>query len=368
MHRRVLRRPRALAHDRRRGGRRLVTLALPVAVSAVLALGLAACGSDEAGQTTSSSTVVSTSSTVTTTTTTTTTTLPVGVPGTAIRRARVAALPPDAVTLPAVSEGSAAWLRMVPIAYRSFGSGPDLLLVAGQDGTLSWWGPTLLFDLSTYYHVTVFDLPGVGYSGAATTRLSLAWLADMTAGFALTIGLSEPIILGWGLGGEIALSLAERHPAFASSLILVDTAAGGDGSIQPAASVVRTLGQPGVTPVALSALLFPDTAAGLLERPLWQSSLFTGDRDWLTVPAVKAQAALQAEVWKTSSLAPGLPDVTIPALVVAGADDVVFPPANAAELGVELPDATSVILPGSGYGAIIQDEPAFVATVEKFTG
>ena len=56
-------------------------------------------------------------------------------------RARVAALPPGDVVLPAVSEGSGAWSRMVPIAYQTFGSGPDLLLISGQDGTMSWWDP-----------------------------------------------------------------------------------------------------------------------------------------------------------------------------------------------------------------------------------
>ena len=44
----------------------------------------------------------------------------------------------------AVSPASPAWLKMVPIAFRSLGSGPDLLLIAGQDGSLSWWDSALL--------------------------------------------------------------------------------------------------------------------------------------------------------------------------------------------------------------------------------
>jgi pimeloyl-ACP methyl ester carboxylesterase len=115
---------------------------------------------------------------------------------------------------------------MVPIAYERFGSGPDILLVPGQDGALSWWDPALLSDLSSHYTVTVFDLPGAGYSGPATAPLSLGWLADMTAGLVLTLGLSDPTVLGWGLGGQIAMSLAERHPGIASSLVLVDTSVG----------------------------------------------------------------------------------------------------------------------------------------------
>ena len=82
---------------------------------------------------------------------------------------------------------------------------------------------------------------------------------------------------------------------------------------------------PGATPLDLSALLFPPTAAGLKERILWQASVFAGTTDWLTLAAVKAEAALQAVVWQKSDLAAGLSKVTIPALVISGADDVVFP-------------------------------------------
>ena len=294
--------------------------------------------------------------------------MPVGVTGTSVLRVRVARLPRDALVLPAVSEGSAAWLKMVPIAYRSFGSGPDLLLVSGQDGTLSWWGQTLLSDLSGHYRVTVFDLPGIGYSGSATAPLSLAWLADMTAGFAVTVGLSDPTVLGWGLGGQVALSLVERHPGLASALVLVDTAAGGAGSIEPSRGVVRLLGLPGATPAALSTVLFPPTATGLQERSLWPSSLFASPADWMTAPAVKAEAAVQAVIWRTSRLGADLSLVTIPSLVISGADDVVFPTENSTELWARLPHASEVSFPASGYGTIIQDEPAFVAAVEKFTG
>jgi len=256
---------------------------------------------------------------------------------------------------------------MVPIAYTSVGSGPDLLLVDGEDGSLAWWNPTLVLDLALHYRVTMFDLPGAGYSGAATAKLSLAWLADMTAGFALTVGLSHPVVPGWGLGGEIALSLAERHPAFASSLVLVDTSGGGAAAARPSKAVDELFALPGATPLALSRLLFPPTAAGTLQGTAWKNGLFIGLTDWLTAPTIAAEARLQDATWKSSPVTAGLVHVTTPTLVVSGTADIVFPPANASLLASELPHATVVMLPGAGYGAIDQDAPAFVAALEKFT-
>jgi pimeloyl-ACP methyl ester carboxylesterase len=257
---------------------------------------------------------------------------------------------------------------MVPIAYRTLGSGPDLLLVAGQDASLSWWGQNLVSDLSGHFRVTVFDLPGAGYSGPVAGPLSLTWLADMTGGLAASIGLSRPIVLGWGLGGQIALSLAERHPGLVSSLILVDTSAGGAASVRPSMDVVSRLAQPGASPVALATLLFPPTPVGLANRSTWRSSLFTGTTDWLTAHAIEEEAALQAEAWRSSALAQGLKRVTVPVLVVSGADDVVFPAPDASVLAGDLAHVTQVTFSRAGYGAIVQDEPGFVADVDSFAG
>lgn len=362
MFRRRARGPSGFARERRRGAERITALTVSVAL-VVLA---AACSSNQGGPTTTSSS--STTTTTTTTTSSTTTTLPVPIAGTSIFRARVAALSAGDVALPAISEGSAAWSKMVPIAYQTFGSGPDLLLIAGQDGTMSWWDPALLSDLSSHYTVTMFDLPGAGYSGPATSPLSLPWLADMTAGLVLTLGLSDPIALGWGLGGEIALSLAERHPEIASSLVLVDSSAGGAGASRPPPAVVRLLATPDDTPSELAGLLFPPTTTGVRERAQWQSYLFQGSPDWLTAPTIKAEAALQASLWKSAKLLDYLPRVRIPVLVVSGADDIVFPTANATELATRLYHASLDILPAAGYDAMAQDEPAFVAAVERFTG
>ena len=191
------------------------------AVTAALMVGLAACSSQGSGTTTTTTT--------TTTSTTTSTTMPAAVPGTSILRSRVAPLAPGEQVLPVEPQSSAAWLKMVPIAYRSFGAVPTFSSSPARTGRCPGGArPCCTFLVIT---ATVFDLPDVGYSGSTTAPLSLAGLADMTAGLALTIGLSDPVVLGWGLGGQIALSLVERHPGFAASLILVDTSAGGLGAV-----------------------------------------------------------------------------------------------------------------------------------------
>ena len=191
----------------------------------------------------------------------------------------------------------------------------------------------------------------------------------MTAGLALTLGLSDPIRPRMGsrrrdrLVPCRAASRGLRHRSSSST-----PRSEVQARPQPAPDVVRLLAAPGATPVALSTLLFPPTPAGLQARVSWQSSLFTGTTDWLTDATIKAEAALQASVWKRSDLAAGLSAVTIPALVVTGADDVIFPRANANLLAVQLLHTTLVVFPGSGYDAITQEEPAFVTVLRSSPG
>lgn len=353
--------------------RRMPRPARWAAASAVLVLVAAGCSRASAPPNGSGGGATSSA-----TTTTTTLVPPYPIAGTArsgplgflgsIERLQVTALPPGASVPPPAPPGSPGYAKRVVMSFRSFGSGPDLLLIGGQDTSLTWWEPSLLSALAAHYRVVVLDLPGAGYSGPPTQALSLGWLADEVAGLSSALGLTRPTVLGWGLGGQIALALAERHPGLSSSLVLVDTAAGGAGSALPSRAVSSLLARPGATPVALSRVLFPPGAAGSAAATAWQAALVAGAPDWLTSRAVSAQASLEASLWKSSPLVAGLSSITARALVVSGPADVVFPPANAGLLAFQLRHAQSLVLPSGGYAAILQDEPSFVAALEKFTG
>ena len=190
-------------------------------------------------------------------------------------------------------------------------------------------GAALLTDLSRHYRVTVFDLPGAGYSGAATASFSLGWLADMTAGFALT----QPGSLTRSCSvGDSAARSRSPSPSAIPAWLRRWFSSTPPQEVRRRPSPREALHASWPYPVRrrwrLARLLFPRTSAGLLERGLWVNSLLATP-DWLTAGAITAEARLQAAFWKASPLTPELSRVTIPALVVSGSDDLVFPPGNA---------------------------------------
>jgi pimeloyl-ACP methyl ester carboxylesterase len=323
----------------------------------------------------------------TTTSTTTTSTTQVGVTTTALpnplyvqgssisgvfgflagaRRVAVPTIGAGASSAPLPAPGQPGYTSVEQLAFRTFGSGPPLLLVMGQDGSMTWWDPSFLSLLAQHYQVTIFDLPGIGYSAPPASPLTLDLMADDTAGLIQSLGLQRPTVLGWGLGGAVAVLLAERHPGSLGSLVLADAAIDGRRSALPAAAILRRLGTVWVTPTSLAGVMF--SPLHHLEQAYWLHSLTSLAPDPVTHPAIAAEARLVAGLATTSSIVSELATISVPVLVVAGSADRIVPPADSSIIAARIPGARHIEYRGADFGAIFEQKSSFVATLEQFTG
>jgi len=249
------------------------------------------------------------------------------------------------------------------IAFRRFGSGHDLLLVAGEHSTITSWDPRFLSDLAGQFRVTVFDPPGVGYSGPGLATASIESFADAAAGLSNALGLVTPVALGWGLGGGVALSIAERHPGLVSGLVLINSTVGAPNArVAPSAAAI--LGSSDVTPTILSRLYFPPSAEAA--RLGWLARTSADPPDSLVTTAVAEEAAVQARAPADRSLIAGLGGITAPVLVMAASGNPVSPSNDGRLIANELPDATSVLIPNGGYACFSIAEPEVVRSISSF--
>lgn len=251
----------------------------------------------------------------------------------------------------------------VRLAYRQFGSGPDLMMVMGEHGTMTWWDPRLLDELAQHFTVTIFDLPGVGYSAPSPMALTLANEADLVAGLSLSLGLTSPTLLGWGLGGTVALDAELRHAGVFARLVLIDAPAPGKLDVPAAAAVERAFASTVATTTGLSRWLFPSGDAAAQHGWLTRLAEVTPDDE--TAASVEVQARLAASVRGARGIAAGLAGVRVPVEVVTGDSDVVVPPENAKRLAASIPRARLVHLDG-GYGALASDSAELVADLTRF--
>lgn len=281
-----------------------------------------------------------------------------------VERVPVDPVPAGGVLAPVTPAGPTGLSESVDVAFRRFGSGPALLLVCGQRCTMSSWGAPVLDALARRFRVVVFDPPGSGYSGSSQSPPTVASEADLVAGLVEALGLSDTTLLGWGVGGEVALATAERHPGLISHLVLIEATAGGPDGTPPTSPVAAALASPSETTAELASLFFP--AGDSTARLTWLTEMDAPAPDDLVASAVAASAAFARSAWADPSVARGLDLLSqLPVLVLAGSDDDVVPPANSRRLAAAL-HTSDVVLPGAGYASMDQELPTVLADVTQF--
>ena len=213
-------------------------------------------------------------------------------------------------------------------------------------------------DLVRSFRVIVPELPGFGRS--QTVIGTLADIADRMAEVVREVaGCGEAIVLGNGYGGFVALSMAIRHPALATRLILADCGAAfsdeGRAAFRAMASVAGSKGLAAITDVAMRRLFaveFQDAHPELM-RHRREAFLRTDLEVFRAACAQLAELDLRGELHK----------VKVPTLVLVGEQDEATPPPMSRELAAGLPNARLKIIPGCAHVPQLQAPKIFLDAI-----
>ena len=108
------------------------------------------------------------------------------------------------------------------LAYvRSEGTGRAVIFVHGNSASSRTWHPVMAGPFGQRYRCLAFDLPGHGDSAPAARHedYSLPGYARTLAGFASQTGAAGAVVVGWSLGGHIALEAAPSLPDAAGFVV-----------------------------------------------------------------------------------------------------------------------------------------------------
>lgn len=248
--------------------------------------------------------------------------------------------------------------------FRIAGQGAPLLLLHGFTGSLESWAP-LAPPLARFHRVITVDLPGHGRTVApdspdfhtmARAGAGLAALLDDVAG--------EPVhLLGYSMGGRLALYFAVHYPAWVRTLALESASPGLADADERAA---RRVGDE-----ALAARIEREGIPAFVEQwealPLFasQAKLPPAVRMRLREERLQNRAGGLANSLRgmgtgaQPSLWPRLASVEMPALLLCGAVDAKFR-AIAQQMAAQLPGSRAAIVQGAGHTIHLERPHSFL--------
>ena len=259
-------------------------------------------------------------------------------------------------------------------AYRRFGGGPALPLLFLQHftGTLDNWDPAVTDPLAAGREVILFDNAGVGRS-SGNVPPTIAGMAMHALAFLERLGIRTCDVLGYSLGGMVALQMAQDHPSMFRRMVLVGTAPRGGEEIMhlDKPSLAKPLQDPKNRGYrVLQKIFFTQTAEGQAAGEAFIGRLAQRQRDLEPVsgPAVAAAQLAAFRDWERydGERFKDLKAIRLPTLIVNGVYDEMIPVINSYWLAVNLPNAVLMTYPDAGHGSLFQYHEAFVRQVAAF--
>jgi len=237
------------------------------------------------------------------------------------------------------------------------GAGAPMVMIPGwamHRKVWGGWGDAL----ARRYRVCCIELPGHG-----GTPSRPGWtLPDVAARLAEAIE-APSVLVGWSLGGQVALQVASSYPEKVAGLVLIGTnpkftvEGGWPGMVVETLRRFREGVETDVTATLnrfLSLVCQGGDGRGLrLLR-----------RNWRALPPPSLEDLLQGlRLLEEVDLRPVLTGIGVPALVVAGEGDVLVPLEASRRLAAMLPDGRLLTLEGGGHAPFLFHPEALQSAV-----
>src|SRR3982074_3367528 len=205
-----------------------------------------------------------------------------------------------------------AYVNGIELAYQVFGAGSPLILLHGGFGSVEIFGPNVEL-LAAGHRVIGVDLQSHGRSPVADRPMRFETMADDIAALIKQLELERAAIMGFSLGGAVALRTAIQHPQLVQRLVLVSTVFKRSGWYPEMTAGMDAMG--------------PEVAEPLKQSPMYEAYMQIAPRkeDW-PVLVTQLTTALKIDYDWSAEVA----KLPMPVMIVVGDADGV-PPSHAVE-------------------------------------
>ena len=187
---------------------------------------------------------------------------------------------------------------------------PLLLLHGGLMTSGSNWG-AYVPALSERYQVIMVDLEGHGHTALIDRPLRYEQMADDVSTLLDELGVEQANVLGYSLGGGVALQFAVRHPEQVRKLVLVSTPFKTEGWAPEILDAMASLNE--------------EVAAAMQETPMYEAYAAEAPNpdDWAKLVTSVSQLLTSPET--AYDWTEGVESLTMPIMLIVGDADSIVP-------------------------------------------
>ncbi|WP_033212609.1 alpha/beta fold hydrolase [Kitasatospora phosalacinea] len=225
--------------------------------------------------------------------------------------------------------------------------GTPVLLVHGHPFNRTLWAPQADALAAAGYRVITPDLRGYGESEVTPGTVLLADFADDAAALLDHLGVERAVVGGVSMGGQIAMEFHLRHPGRLLALVLSDSSAPaeteeGKEFRNRMADRLLAEGMAGYADEVIDKMLAPYNVTALPETAARVLGMMRA-----TDPR-GAAAALRGRA-ERPDYRDTLRTVTVPTLLLVGADDVYTPVTDSEAIRALVPHADLAVIHDAGH-------------------
>lgn len=208
--------------------------------------------------------------------------------------------------------GNHAEVNGLNLYYEVHGSGRPLILLHGGFGTTGMFARVLPM-LAEGRWVIAVDLQAHGRTADIDRPLSFEAMADDVAALIRHLGFEETDVMGYSMGGGVALQTAIRHPEVVRKLVVVSNPFKREGWYPEVRAAMSQVG--------------PEAAQPMKQSPMYRaySAVAPKPEDWPVLCAKMGELIGRDYDWSEAVAAMRTPTM----IVIGDADSI--PPAHAAE-------------------------------------
>ncbi|MEZ5665999.1 MAG: alpha/beta fold hydrolase [Alphaproteobacteria bacterium] len=239
---------------------------------------------------------------------------------------------------------------------------PTVLLIHGLGWDSTLWLDQMQTLAAADWRVVAPDLRGMGATGSPAAPYSIHGYAADVAALLDALRIGRTAVVGFSLGGMIAMALASAAPDRIGAAVFACCAAASTDADRAATEAMLERAE------AMGAQKFAEEQALAIWHPDWarahpeRIAAFVGWRAAMDQPALFRgfRAAYGVD------LRPRLSRIRVPCRVIVADQDVFLPVEAGEEIADRLPDADCVIVRGAGHMVPIEQPESFDIALRGF--